>query len=128
MKLFKLDIKMDGDCFILNSMTAAEKFDIYSRKVITEINRNYNKLFLDNYSSLKIFVNYIFASDYIMGIQFFNFNSISNDSYVGQLSGKPLHILNHLKDDEYFIGKSEGEYEIYLRKQKINKIKQNYES
>ena len=51
MKLFKLDIILDKYDSIPYSMTTEEISNIYNRKVITQINRNYNKLFLKNYKN-----------------------------------------------------------------------------
>lgn len=123
MKLFKLNIKIDYNDSIIDSLTGLEKNNIYN-KVISEINHNYNIQWKENnYKSLKIFVNCIFIENHIINTRFFDYGTMDGN-YIGQLSGRSIYLLNNLKDDEYFIGNSEKEYEIYLRNKKLKKIKE----
>ena len=115
MELFKINIDINKD---LSHMTDNEKINYYSRNIITQIMDACREI---NCVGLKIFVNIRFASNYIDDSFMFS-PLITNGEQYGSLLGRPLHILNELKDDEFFIAQSKHDYQKYLRFKKLNKI------
>ena len=99
-------------------MTDHEKMNYHSRNIITQIMDGCRKI---NCIGLKIFVNIRFASNYIDDSFMFS-PILGNGEQYGHLMGRSLHILNELKDDEFFIAQSKYDYQIYLRIKKLNKI------